>query len=88
MENQNPQLSEEEKIRQYMQLKRAMLREGMTSEARERLGRVRTANPEFASRVEMVCLQAIQQGKHIDDATLKQVLEKLGKKREFKITRR
>lgn len=85
---QSPQQNEEERLRQYMQLKRALLREGMGPEARERLGRIRAANPEFALRVEAVCLQLIQQGKRINDALLRQILEKMSKKREIRIMRR
>lgn len=77
----------EEQLRKLLLLKRMLLRQGMTSEARERLGRVRIANPELAERAEAVCIQLIQQGKKIDDNLLKRILEKLSAKREMRIMR-
>ena len=69
-------------------LKQMLLRQGLTSEARERLGRVRAANPRLASQAEAVCFQLIQQGRQVDDGTLKKVLERLTPKKEIRIRRR
>ena len=77
----------EEDLRRAMILKRMILRQGMSPEARERLARVKVANPELASRAEAVCLQLIQQGRKVDDELLKRILEKLNPKREIKIMR-
>ncbi len=94
-QNQNLQPNDEQLRRSRIQaeqkqemLKKLILRQGMTPEARERLGRVRTANPDLAAQAEMVCIQIIQQGKGVDDKTLKVILERLSPKREMRITRR
>ena len=69
-------------------LKKMILQQGMTADARERLGRVRAGNPKLATQAESICVQIIQQGKGVDDKTLKIILERLTPKREIKITRR
>ena len=90
--SQEPRKSENiEEIRARQQqemLKDLILRQGMTSEARERLGRVKSANPELASQAGTLCAQIIQQGKGVDDKTLKIILDRLTPKREIRITRR
>jgi len=64
----------------------------MAPEARERLTRIKMANPEYAAQVENVLLQLIQQGRiktRITEEMLKQILSQLqGQKKDFKITRR
>ncbi len=81
MEKQN------EEQRQIALMKRMLLRRGMTPEARERLARVKLANPELAGQAEMVAIQLIQQGRMVDETTLKQILTRLTPKREIKIKR-
>ncbi len=77
-----------EELRKAMLLKKMLLRKGMSAEARERLGRIRLANPELAAKVEAVAIQLISQGKYIDDALLRKILEKFAeKKRRFRIMR-
>ena len=78
--------NEEEKKLQLM--KKMILRKGMAPEARERLGRVRVANPEVADRAEAVCIQLIQQGRQVTEESLKQILAKLNPRKEFRIRRR
>lgn len=73
---------------QMLLLKRRFLRQGMDSPARERLARIKMANPELAERTESVCIQIIQQGKMVTEELLKKILERLSPKREIKITRR
>ena len=73
---------------QQEMLKKMILREGMTAPARERLGTVRLANPQLAAQAEALCLQMIQQGRRVDEKTLKTLLSRLTPKREFRITRR
>jgi len=68
-------------------MKRMLLRRGMAPEARERLARVKLANPELAGQAEMVAIQLIQQGRMVDEAVLKQILTRLTPKREIKIKR-
>lgn len=69
-------------------MKQMILRKGMEPEARERLGRVRVANPEVAGQAETVCIQLIQQGRQVTDEMLKQILTKLNPRKEFRIRRR
>jgi len=63
----------------------------LTPEARERLGNIRLARPEFARQIEIFLIQLYQAGKlpqKLTDEQLKQILEKLKHgKRESKITR-
>lgn len=72
--------------------KKAMLRQVMTSDARERLARVRMARPELAERIESQIIALAQRGGtkgKIDDSTLKDLLKKLsGEKKEINIKRR
>ena len=72
--------------------KQAILRQVLTPEARERLGRVKTAHPDLAAEVERQLILLASSGRlasKVDDATLKQVLAKMmPKKREIKIERK
>lgn len=72
--------------------KKAMLRQVMTPDARERLGRVRVARPQLAEKIESQIIALAQRGatqKKIDDKTLKELLKKLsGEKKEINIRRR
>jgi programmed cell death protein 5 len=77
----------EEQLRQIALMKKMLLRKGMASEARERLARVRVANPGLAEQAEAVSIQLIQQGRQIDEATLKKILTRLTPKREIRIKR-
>jgi len=72
--------------------KQQILRALLTSEARERLTRVKMARKEEAEQIELLLIQLYQAGKitkQVDDAMLKQILEKalLSNKKEFKIRR-
>jgi DNA-binding TFAR19-related protein (PDSD5 family) len=64
----------------------------LSKEAFERLGRVRSVNPELASQVELYLLQVYQTGKlqdKISDRKMKDILTLLtqSKKRDFRIKR-
>lgn len=84
--------SEEEAKEEMEAQKKAILRSVMTSEARERLARVRIARPEIAENIEKQIIMLSQRGAlngKIDDETLKKLLGKLtGKKKEINIKRR
>ena len=77
----------EEELRRLLLLKKMLLRKGMSPEARERLARIRIANPELAEKAEAVCIQLIQQGRYIDEELLKKILAKLSPRREIRIMR-
>jgi programmed cell death protein 5 len=56
----------------------------MTPEARERLGNIRAARPDFARQVEILLIQLYQAGRlpnRIDDALLKEILAKISSKK-------
>jgi programmed cell death protein 5 len=69
-----------------------VLRQVLTPNARERLGRVKIAHPDLAAEVERQLILLATSGRlaqQVDDETLKQVLAKMmPKKREIKIKRK
>jgi len=77
---------------QFEARKKAILRQLMTPEARERLGRVRVARPEIAENIESQIIMLAQRGAiqgKITDKTLKDLLKKItGKKKDINIKRR
>ena len=72
--------------------RQAGLRQILTPEARERLGRIELAYPEIAESVESQLIGLAQSGRiqtAIDDRTLQEILRRVvPKKREIKIERR
>ncbi|MBU0898704.1 MAG: DNA-binding protein [Nanoarchaeota archaeon] len=79
------------KARQMEEMKKQMLSVMLTKEAYERLSRVRSVNPQTVAHVEMYLIQLYQAGKfneQITDAKLKEILQILSEKKDFKITRR
>ncbi len=77
---------------QQMAQRQTILRQILTPEARERLGRIELAYPELADSIENQLIALAQSGRvqrAIDDTTLKQILERvMPKKRDIKIERR
>lgn len=75
-------------------MRKSILRQVLTEDARERLGRLRVGYPDFARKVEDQLIYLAQsgqigQGRKIDDETLKEILQKLrGDKRDINIERR
>src|SRR6266568_4083080 len=69
-----------------------VLRQILTPEARERLGRIELAYPELKESIENQLIALAQSGRvqrMIDDVTLRQILERvIPRKREIKIERR
>ena len=92
------ELSEQEKHAQDDQMveleaqRKMLLRKILTVDARERLGRLKLAHPEFASAVEQQLLMLAQSGRlgdKINDQMLQQILMKLKPaKKEITIKRR
>lgn len=79
-----------EQMAQVEQMKKTLLRQILSKEALERLGRVRMANPNLAAQLELYLIQLYQAGQLkgvVDDNKLKQILDLLTKKREWKIRR-
>jgi programmed cell death protein 5 len=72
--------------------RQTLMRSILTPDARERLGRLRTAFPDIAASVEDQLLALYSSGRlrnQVDDATLKRILEQVvPRKRDINITRR
>ncbi len=80
-----------EQMKQIEEMKRKLMNNILTKEAFERLGRVRSANPQLAGQAELYLLQIYQAGKiqgKITDEKLKDVLRVLSEKKEFRIKRK
>ena len=77
---------------QQLAQRQLILRQILTPEARERLGRIELAYPDLTESIESQLIALAQSGrvqKVIDDETLRQILTRLiPKKREIKIERR
>jgi len=82
----------ESQARQVAAQRQGVLRQILTPEARERLGRIELAYPEVAESVESQLIALAQSGRvqsQIDDRTLQDILRRVvPKKREIKIERR
>ncbi|MCK4729872.1 MAG: hypothetical protein KAT28_00995 [Candidatus Aenigmarchaeota archaeon] len=82
---------QQEQLKMVEEMKRKLLGECLTKEARERLANVRIANPQLAEQVELYLIQVQQQGQltePLPEDKLKDLLKTLTKKKEIKITRR
>lgn len=80
-------------VREQVQAQRqTILRQILTPEARERLGRIELAYPELKESIENQLIALAQSGRMqrmIDDPTLRQILERvIPKRRDIKIERR
>jgi programmed cell death protein 5 len=82
----------ERQQKEFEKQKKMVLRTILTTDARERLGRIRVARPEMAEAIENQLISLYQQGQlknKINDEQLRILLRKLiPPKREFKIKRR
>ena len=79
-----------QQMQQIEQAKRQVLSQVLTKEAFERLGRVRTVNPQLASQAELHILQIYQTGRlkqRITDEKMRDVLGLLSERKEFSIKR-
>ncbi len=80
-----------EQAAQLEAIKDRILRKVLTKDARERLGRVKIANPLLAMQLEMYLVQLYQSGQFkdtIDDKQLKKILSVLSEKKKTKIKRK
>lgn len=77
--------AQEQKLREFEEQKKQLMRQILTIEARERLGRIRIAKPEFVAGVEQQLIMLAQSGQidsPISDEMLQQILRKLTPKRK------
>ncbi|HII40394.1 MAG TPA: DNA-binding protein [Thermoplasmata archaeon] len=93
LQNAQDQAVAQQQMREQQQAQRqTVLRQILTPEARERLGRIELAYPDLADSIENQLIALAQSGRvqrAIDDATLKQILERvMPRKRDIKIERR
>jgi len=83
---------EEEEEEQIEEERKKILSYILTSEARQRLARIRMARPEFAQTIENQLILLVQSGRlqhKITDEELKDLLSRIAsRKREIKIRRR
>ena len=83
---------EEAQKREFEEQKKAVLRRILTTEARERLGRIKVARPEIVENIENQIIMLAQSGRlksKINDEQLRELLSKLiPKKRDIKIKRK
>ena len=83
---------QEEQQKEFDKQKKQLLRAILTTNARERLGRIKVARPELAENIENQLIIIAQSGRlknKINDEQLRELLSKLiPKKRDIKIRRR
>jgi len=79
-----------QKMQQFELMKKQMIRKLLAKDAIERIGRIRLVKPELAEQLELYLIQLYQSGEIkniIDDKQLKELLNLLTTKKEFKIKR-
>jgi len=83
---------QEAQKKEFDKQKKAILRKILTTDARERLGRIKVARPEIAENIENQLIMAASSGQlknKINDEQLRMLLSKIiPKKRDIKIKRR
>jgi programmed cell death protein 5 len=83
---------QEAQQKQFEKQKKMILRSILTTDARERLGRIKIARPEIVESIENQLIMAAQSGQlknKINDEQLRMLLSKaIPKKRDIKIKRR
>ena len=99
MQQQQGEQAMQQQMQQQMQMEqidqkiKTIMHQIMTPKARERLGNIRVANPEFSRQIEVMLIQLYQAGrlpKKITDEQLKEILKKIQsqQRRETKIVKR
>jgi programmed cell death protein 5 len=83
---------EKQQRKQLEEQRKAILRTVLTTNARERLGRIKIARPEIAENVENQLIMLAQSGRlktKITDEQFREILQRIvPKKRDIKITRK
>ncbi len=83
---------DQEQQKQLEEQRKAILRTVLTTEARERLGRIKVARPEIAENIENQLILLAQSGRlktKVTDQQLRELLQRIiPKKRDIKITRK
>jgi len=79
-----------EELQKVEQLKKNILKNMLSKQALERLGRIKMVKPQLALQLELYLVQLYQSGKinsEISDMQLKEILDALTEKKQFKIIR-
>ena len=79
-----------QKMQQMELMKKTLVRKLLTKDAIERMGRIKIVKPELAEQLELYLIQLYQSGEIknvINDKQLKELLNLLVTKKEFKIRR-
>ena len=83
---------EQKQQKQFEEQRKTILRTVLTTDARERLGRIKVARPEIAENIENQLITLAQSGRlktKVTDEQLQELLKRiLPKKRDIKITRK
>ncbi len=85
------ELQQAQQMKQLEEMKKQLLTKILTKEAFERLSRVRAVNPQLTAQAELYLLNIFQSGRLLQPITeekLKEVLQSLTEKKEFKIRRK
>lgn len=78
-------------LQKFEEIKKIILRNALTKEARERLSRVKLVKPDLATQLELYLVQLHQSGKlrgQMTDEQLKNILEMLTSREKFKIIKK
>ena len=78
-------------LQKIEQIKKMILRNVLTKEARERLNRIKLVKPELAMQLELYLVQLYQSGKlrgQMTDEQLKDILRMLSSEKNFKIIKK
>jgi len=79
-----------EQLNKFEQLKKVVMNKILSKEAIERMGRIRLVKPELAMQLELYLMQLYQSGQIktvIDDKKLRQILDSIVEKKDFKVIR-
>jgi len=79
-----------EQLNKFEQLKKVIMNKILTKKAIERLGRVRLVKPDLAMQLEIYLVQLYQAGQLktvIDDKKLKEMLNSIVQKKDFRVIR-
>ncbi len=79
-----------QKMQQFEAMKKTLIRKLLTKDAIERIGRIKIVKPELVEQLELYLIQLYQSGEIknvINDKQLKELLNLLVTKKEFKIRR-
>lgn len=85
-QQQNQQAQAQKQQQQQMEeIIKQIINQVLTPQAKERLGNIRAADPEYARQIEMVLIQLYQQGRlqdRLTDKQLKNILADISKRKQ------